>query len=74
MTYFYIITDNNDGSKSVYSINADSLQNSNELFIKKFFPLLKDVETINFPCLQDICKYLDYHLEVINPTEAVLLN
>lgn len=40
MTYLYVITDANDDSKKVYSITADNFQDSKELFIRKFFPLL----------------------------------
>lgn len=74
MTYLYVITDTNDDSKRVYSVTADSFQDSKELFLEKFFPLLQNIEVLDFKCLQSICKDFDYNLEVINPEEIVHLN
>lgn len=74
MTYLYVITDTNDNSKKVYSVTADNFQDSKELFLGKFFPLLQNIEALDFKCLQDICKDFDYNLEVINPDEIVHLN
>lgn len=74
MTYLYVITDTNDDSKKVYSVTTDNFQDSKELFLGKFFPLLQNIEALDFKCLQDICKDFDYNLEVINPDEIVHLN
>lgn len=74
MIYLYVITDTNDDSKKVYSVTADNFQDSKELFIGKFFPLLQNIESLDFKCLQNICKDFDYNLEVINPDEAIHLN
>lgn len=74
MIYLYVITDTNDDSKKVYSVTADNFQDSKELFIGKFFPLLQNIESLDFKCLQSICRDFDYNLEVINPDEAIHLN
>lgn len=74
MTYLYVITDTNDDSKKVYSITADNFQDSKELFIRKFFPLLQNIEALDFKGLQGICRDFDYILEVVNPEEIIHLN
>lgn len=74
MTYFYVITDTNDDSKKVYSVTANNLQESKGIFIKKFFPLLQNIEALDFKCLQGICKDFDYNLEVITSEEIIHLD
>lgn len=74
MTYFYVITDTNDDSKKVYSVTADNFQDSKELFIGKFFPLLQNIESLDFKYLQGICRDFDYDIKVINPEEVIHLN
>lgn len=74
MTYLYVITDTNDDSKKVYSVTASDLTESRELFLKRFFPLLQDIETLDFKSLQNICKDFDYILSVIKPEEIICLD
>lgn len=74
MTFYYIITDTNDNSHKVYSITANSYQKANESFMKKFFPLLQNIETLDFKSLQNICNDFDYTIEVVKPEEIVCLD
>lgn len=74
MIYLYVITDTNDDSKKVYSVTANNLAESKELFLKKFFPLLQNIETLDLQSLQNICKDFDYNLSVIKPEEIICLD
>ena len=74
MTYLYVITDTNDDSKKVYSVTADNFQDSKELFLKKFFPLLQNIEALDFNYLQGVCRDFDYNLEIVSPEEIIHLN
>lgn len=77
MTYLYVITDTNDDSKKVYSVTADNFQDSKELFLGKFFPLLQNIEALDFKCLQDICKdfqFLIIVMVMVLQCELVLLD
>ena len=74
MIFHYLVTDTNSDETITYSVDACDKRDADEVFIKRFFPLLPDVDAMDITTIINICRDLDYDIKVINPIKTVKLN
>lgn len=70
MIFYYTLKDTNTDESQLYSVEASYRRDADEIFIRNFFPMLPNVDCMDFTAVINICGELDYELTCFDPIRA----